>query len=117
MLIVDDEPTIRMLIHDALGEQGYSCAEAPDGPAALKILESTQSVELLITDVGLTGGLNGRQVADAARKLRPGLKVLFITGYAENAVLNHGHIERGMEVLIKPFPIQDLNSRVARLLS
>ena len=73
-------------------------------------------MDLLITDVGLPGGLNGRQVADAARALRAGLKVLFITGYAENAVLNHGHIQHGMEVLTKPFAVSDLTARVDRLL-
>jgi CheY-like chemotaxis protein len=116
VLIVDDEPTVRMLITDALGELGYHCVEAGDGPAGLKILQSKDRIDLLITDVGLPGGLNGRQVADAARALRPDINVLFITGYAENAVLNHGHIERGMEVLTKPFAVSDLVSRVDRLL-
>ena len=116
ILVVDDEPTVRMLILDALGELGYACAEAADGPAALAVLQTNAPIDLLITDVGLPGGLNGRQVADAARSLRPGLKTLFITGYAENAVLNHGHIERGMEVLTKPFAIRDLTERVERLL-
>ena len=116
VLVVDDEPTIRMLIVDALGELGYSCAEAADGPSGLKILQSGARFDLLITDVGLPGGLNGRQVADAARALRPDLKVLFITGYAENAVLNHGHIQHGMEVLTKPFAVADLAGRVDRML-
>jgi CheY-like chemotaxis protein len=116
ILVVDDEPTIRMLIVDTLGELGYACAEAQDGPAGLKILQSGARIDLLITDVGLPGGLNGRQVADAARVLRPDLKVLFITGYAENAVLNHGHIQHGMEVLTKPFAVADLAGRVDRLL-
>ena len=116
VLVVDDEPTVRMLIHDALVDRGYATIEAADGAAGLCVLESRARVDLLITDVGLPGGLNGRQVADAARRLRPELKVLFITGYAENAVLNHGHIERGMELLTKPFAIDDLTSRVARLL-
>ena len=116
VLVVDDEPTIRMLIIDALSELGYACAEAADGPAGLKILQSGARIDLLITDVGLPGGLNGRQVADAARALRPGLKVLFITGYAENAVLNHGHIEPGMEVLTKPFAVAELAGRVDRML-
>ncbi|MBN8813101.1 MULTISPECIES: ATP-binding protein [unclassified Sphingomonas] len=116
VLVVDDEPTVRMLIVDALGELGYSCLEAADGPAGLKLLESAERIDLLITDVGLPGGLNGRQVADAARAGRPGLKVLFITGYAENAVLNHGHIEHGMEVLTKPFAVDDLTARVERIM-
>ncbi len=117
VLVVDDEPTVRMLVVDALAEQGHACLEAPDGAAGLRILQSNARVDLLITDVGLPGGLNGRQVADAARALRPDLKVLFITGYAENAVLNHGHIEHGMEVLTKPFAIGDLSLRVDRMLA
>ncbi|NYT40225.1 PAS domain-containing protein [Sphingomonas sp. R-74633] len=116
VLVVDDEPTVRMLIVDALGELGYSCLEAADGPSGLRILEGAGRIDLLITDVGLPGGLNGRQVADAARALRPDLKVLFVTGYAENAVLNHGHIEHGMEVLTKPFAVDDLNTRVERIM-
>jgi CheY-like chemotaxis protein len=116
VLVVDDEPTVRMLVTDALGDLGYRCVEAADGPAALKLLEVVGPIDLLITDVGLPGGLNGRQVADAVRAGRPAVKVLFITGYAENAALNHGHIERGMEVLTKPFAVDELSVRVERLL-
>jgi PAS domain S-box-containing protein len=116
VLVVDDEPTVRMLVVDALAELGYACLEAPDGAAGLRILQTNDTIDLLITDVGLPGGLNGRQVADGARALRPELKVLFITGYAENAVLNHGHIEHGMEVLTKPFAVGDLAARVDRML-
>jgi PAS domain S-box-containing protein len=116
VLVVDDEPTVRMLVVDALSELGYACLEAPDGAAGLRILQGDRRIDLLITDVGLPGGLNGRQVADGARALRPELKVLFITGYAENAVLNHGHIEHGMEVLTKPFAIADLTGRIDRML-
>jgi len=116
VLVIDDEPTIRMLIVDALGELGYVCLEAADGASGLRMLERTEGIDLLITDVGLPGGLNGRQVADGARAIRPELKVLFITGYAENAVLNHGHVERGMEVLTKPFAVDDLTQRVDRML-
>ena len=116
VLVIDDEPTVRMLITDALGDVGYTCVEAADGAAGLKILQSNEKIDLLITDVGLPGGLNGRQVADAARALRSDLKVLFITGYAENAALNHGHIERGMEVLTKPFAVDELAARVERIL-
>lgn len=116
VLVIDDEPSVRMLVVDALGDQGFHCLEAGDGPSGLRILESKARIDLLVTDVGLPGGLNGRQVADAARALRPGLKILFVTGYAENAVLNHGHIEPGMEVLTKPFAVDDLRRRVATLI-
>ncbi|PZQ64807.1 MAG: hybrid sensor histidine kinase/response regulator [Phenylobacterium zucineum] len=116
VLVIDDEPTVRMLIVDALGELGFDCLEAEDGAAGLRILQSAEAVDLLITDVGLPAGLNGRQVADAARTQRPDLRVLFITGYAENAVLNHGHVPHGMEVLTKPFSVEDLSQRVDRML-
>jgi signal transduction histidine kinase/ActR/RegA family two-component response regulator len=116
VLIVDDEPTIRMLVTDSLGDLGYACKEAADGASGLKILQSPERIDLLITDIGLPGGLNGRQLADAARVTRPDLKVLFITGYAENAVFNHGHVERGMEVMTKPFAVEQLASRVERML-
>jgi signal transduction histidine kinase/CheY-like chemotaxis protein len=116
VLVIDDEPSVRMLMVDALTDLGYACLEAGDGPSGLKVLESRTRVDLLVTDVGLPGGLNGRQVADTTRALRPDLRILFVTGYAENAVLNHGHIEHGMEVLTKPFAVDELRRRVALLL-
>jgi CheY-like chemotaxis protein len=79
-------------------------------------LRSATPIDLLITDVGLPSGLNGRQVADAARALRPGLKVLFITGYAENAAIGNGHLEPGMQVLTKPFTIYVLTNRIEQLI-
>jgi CheY-like chemotaxis protein len=117
VLVVDDEPTVRMLVAEVLEDLGYTAIEAADGAAGLKVLRSGARVDLLITDVGLPGGLNGRQVADAARAARPGLKVLFITGYAENAVLNHGHLEPGMHVLTKPFAVEALASRIKDLIA
>jgi CheY-like chemotaxis protein len=77
--------------------------EAQDGPTAMKILNSRHDIALLVTDLGLRNGMNGRQLAYAARQKRPDLNVLFVTGYAENAVLNHGHLERGMQVMTRPF--------------
>ena len=112
MLVIDDEPILRMLVIDVLQENGYRAIEAVDGPSGLKMLQSDARIDLLITDVGLPGGMNGRQVADAARKTRPDLKVLFITGYAENAVIGNGHLEPGMEVLTKPFPMATLGQRI-----
>jgi PAS domain S-box-containing protein len=116
VLVIDDEPLVRMLVSDVLREQGYIAIEAEDGPAGLKILRSAVRIDLLITDIGLPGGMDGGQVAEAARKLRPEVKVLFITGFAEKAVLSHGHIEAGMSVLTKPFALEALASRVKGLL-
>jgi PAS domain S-box-containing protein len=112
VLVVDDEPTIRMLVGEVLADGGYTAIEASDGPAALKILQSSVRIDLLITDVGLPGGLNGRQVADAAREARPGLHVIFITGYAENAALGGGYLERGMSLITKPFEIDTLARKI-----
>ena len=117
VLVVDDEPTVRMLVAEVLEDLGYTALEAEDGPAGLKVLRSNARIDLLVTDVGLPGGMNGRQVADAARALRPGLKVLFITGYAENAVLSHGHLDAGMHILTKPFAMDALAGRIRDLIA
>ena len=82
----------------------------------MRVLASGARIDLLVTDVGLPGGMNGRQVADAARSLRPELRVLFITGYAENAVLSHGHLDPGMHVMTKPFAMEALASRLRELI-
>ena len=116
VLVVDDEPAVRVLVSDVLSDLGYVAVEAADGAAGLRVLQSDIRIDLLVTDVGLPGGMNGRQVADAARDLRPGLKVLFITGYAENAVVGNGHLEPGMAVLTKPFAMDDLASRIRTLI-
>ena len=112
VLVVDDEATVRMLVTEVLEELGYAAIEAADGNAGLKVLRSDVPLDLLITDVGLPGGMNGRQVADAGRELRPELPVLFITGYAENAAVGNGHLEPGMQVLTKPFALHVLTARV-----
>lgn len=116
VLVIDDEPTVRMLIVDVLEEAGYSAIEAEDGPSGLKVIQSTPQIALLITDVGLPGGMNGRQVADAARQLQPELKVLFITGYAENAAISGGHLEPGMSVVTKPFVMADLAQKITEMI-
>jgi signal transduction histidine kinase/CheY-like chemotaxis protein len=116
VLVVDDEAELRMLIVEVLHDAGYATVDVADGPAALAILQSGARIDLLLSDVGLPGGLNGRQVADAARTLRPGLKVLFITGYAENAVVGSGHREHWMQLLIKPFTMRSLVERVQDML-
>jgi CheY-like chemotaxis protein len=101
---------------DLLQDAGYRILEAADGPSGLKILQSEKRIDLLITDVGLPGGMNGRQVADAARVARPNLKVLFITGYAENAVIGNGHLEHGMQVITKPFVMEALANKVREMI-
>ena len=115
ILVVDDEPTIRMLVMEVLDERGYAVIEAKDGPTGLAALQSNARIDLLITDVGLPGGMNGRQLADAARATRPGLKILFITGYAENAILSSGQLAPGMQVLTKPFDVEALAGRVTEM--
>lgn len=116
VLVVDDETTVRQLVVEVLTDNGYTAMEASDGPSALRVLESEARIDLLITDVGLPGGMNGRQVADAARVSRPDLKVLFITGYAENAVMGNGHLEPGMAVVTKPFVIASLGAKIRGLI-
>ncbi|GJE28506.1 PAS domain-containing protein [Methylobacterium organophilum] len=116
VLVIDDEPTVRMLVTEVLEDLGYTAIEAADGPSGLKVLQSDLRIDLLITDVGLPGGMNGRQVADAARVTRPELKVLFITGYAENAAVGNGHLEPGMQVMTKPFVMEALAARIREMI-
>ena len=114
VLVVEDEALVRLLIVDVLAELGYKALEAADGPSGLRILQSPQRIDLLITDIGLPG-LNGRQVADAARLQRPELKILFMTGYAENAAINNGILSPGMQMITKPFAMDALTRRIRDL--
>jgi PAS domain S-box-containing protein len=117
VLVVDDEPSIRMLAVDVLAELGYTAMQAQDGKSALSILRSDARIDLLVTDVGLPGGMNGRQLADAGIALRPGLRVLFVTGYAENAVVRGGHLKPGMHVMTKPFTLEALAARISDIIA
>jgi signal transduction histidine kinase/CheY-like chemotaxis protein len=117
VMVVDDEPTIRMLVTEVLAEQGYIVVEAGDGAGALRLLGSGVKPDLLVTDVGLPGQMNGRQVADAALALIPELKVLFITGYAENAVIGNGQLAPHMALVTKPFSMDTLAAKVSLLLA
>jgi PAS domain S-box-containing protein len=116
VIVVDDEPTVRMLVGEVLSDLGYHAIEAEDAASGLKALKNHRRIDLLVTDVGLPGGMNGRQLADAARDARPDLKVLFITGFAENAVLSHGHLAPGMHVMTKPFAMDALATRIRELI-
>ncbi len=116
ILIVEDETAIRDLVVEILSDAGYRVLQAPTGPAGVKLLRSDERIDLLVTDVGLPGGLNGRQVADAGRAVRPTLKILFVTGYAANAAVGAGHLVEGMEVLTKPFSIADFEKRIRSMI-
>ena len=111
VLIIEDEPVVRGLIVEVVADLGFVALEAGDGPSGLEVLRSRQRIDLLITDVGLPG-LNGRQVADAARLLRPGLRVIFMTGYAENASSAQGFLEPGMALITKPFAMDELAAKI-----
>ncbi|KAA2213069.1 PAS domain S-box protein [Pseudoroseomonas oryzae] len=117
VLVVDDEATIRLLVTEALAQCGYNVLEAEDAASGLALLDTAQRLDLLVTDIGLPGGTNGRQLADMARLRRPGLPVLFITGYAENAVIGQAPLEPGLQLMTKPFSIAALAERVAAMLS
>lgn len=116
VLVVEDDPAVRLMVIEALRELGYSTIEAADDKAAMPVLESARQIDLLVTDVGLPG-LNGRQIADFARLQRKNLRVLFITGYAEDAAMRDGFLEPGMEILAKPFSIDALTSRLKRMVA
>ena len=117
VLVVEDEPDVRMIILEVLSDLGYMVLEAADGRSGLLILESGVRIDLLVSDVGLPGGMNGRQLADAARQRRPGLSVLFVTGYDEGAVVGNGRMAEGMQVMTKPFTVSALAIRVQEMIS
>jgi CheY-like chemotaxis protein len=116
VLVVEDEPVVRDLIVEILQELGYQPLQATDGLSGLKVLQSKRRIDLLVTVVGLPGGINGRQLADQARERRPDLKVLFITGYAENAALAAGFLEPGMEMVTKPFAAEAFGAKVRAMI-
>ncbi len=115
VLIVEDEDTVRMVTVEVLTELGYTTHEARDGPSALKLVDSGLHLDLLVTDVGLPG-MNGRQLAEMVRARRPGLKVLFVTGYAKPAVVRGEFLDAGMDMLTKPYTIEALACKIEDML-
>ncbi len=115
ILVVDDEPAVRQFSADALGELGYRVLEASNAVAALKMLEGHPEIALLFTDIVMPD-TNGRQLADQARGARPGLKVLYTTGYTRNAVVHNGVVDEGVELIGKPFTIEQLAAKVRDML-
>ena len=114
VLVVEDDPAVRLLVLDVLGMLGYCALEAAEANAAVKLLQSDERIDLLVSDVGLPG-MNGRQLADIAREHRPELPVLFMTGYAEQAI-SSGFLDAGMDMISKPFTIDQLAARVRKIL-
>src|SRR4051794_15020196 len=114
VLVVEDEPVVRGVISEMLHDQGYRVLEATDGPSGLRMLRLNRRIDLLITDVGLPG-MNGRQLADQARETLPELKILFITGYAKNVAIAQGFLQPGMEMMTKPFDVDNLSQRVRKM--
>ena len=116
VLLVEDEPHVRMVVADVLTDRGYGVLEAGDGHSGLRILESTSRVDLLVTDIGLPGGMNGRQLAEAAQQGHPSLKVLFITGYANGVAVSNLQ-DQSMQVITKPFAMEALVTKVQTILA
>jgi PAS domain S-box-containing protein len=116
VLVVEDDPDVRDYTVEMVSELGYSVLTAPDGVTALRLLDSNRHVALLFTDVGLPGGMNGRQLAEQAQRRRPRLKVLYTTGYARNAIVHQGRLDPGVEVIFKPFTYSDLAAKIRQVL-
>jgi len=116
VLVIDDEVALLTIIADVLEEGGYKVLTVPDGPAGLDIVRSGQPIDLLITDIRLPKGMNGREVAQAARMTRPELKILFMTGYAGSALDGASPLTAGTEMMTKPFDLMRLPDRVRRLI-
>jgi CheY-like chemotaxis protein len=116
ILVVDDEEDVRSYSAGVLRELGYKVLEAAGGEAAREVLQNEDQIALLFTDVGLPGGMNGRQLADEARTLRPGLKVLLTSGYAADALVRGGRLESGLQLLSKPFTYSGLAAKVRDIL-
>jgi signal transduction histidine kinase len=116
ILVVEDEDDVRNFTRDTLRELGYDVREAANGPAALEALERNPRLRLLFTDIGLPGGLNGRQLADEVRRRWPGIRVLLTTGYTRDAMVRQGRLDPGVELLIKPFTEADLARKIREVL-
>jgi len=116
ILVLEDDDDVRITSVESLREIGYRVIEAHDGPSALRLLERQMRVDLLFSDVVLPGGLTGAQVAAQARAMRPGLRVLFTTGYARNAIIHQGRLDKGVHLITKPFSLNDLAAKVRDVL-
>jgi CheY-like chemotaxis protein len=116
ILVVEDDDALRGYAKEILSELGYRVLEARAGPDALDLLDKVQDIDLLFTDIVMPGGVDGRKLADEALRRRPGLKVLYTTGYTRNAIVHHGRLDPGVQLLVKPFTFHELSEKVRALL-
>ncbi|HYE45656.1 MAG TPA: response regulator, partial [Caulobacter sp.] len=116
ILVIEDDDDVRAYSVEVLRELGYRVIEAHDGPSGLRLLERQARVDLLFSDVVLPGGMTGADIARRARELRPQLKVLFTTGYARNAIIHHGRLDKGVRLITKPFGSAELAAKVRDVL-
>jgi CheY-like chemotaxis protein len=116
ILVVEDDDALRAYTTEILNELGYRVLQAAGGAAALEIITQEPDIDLLFTDIVMPGGMNGRQLADEARRQRPKLKVLFTTGYTRNAIVHHGQLDPGVQLIGKPFSFTELSARVRAIL-
>ena len=116
VLVVEDEPMVREFSVSALEDAGFKVLSAEDGPSGLALLDAHPEVALLFTDVVLTGRMNGRRAADEALRRRPQLKVLFTTGYTRNAIIHHGRLDEGVDLITKPFTAESLAAKARQIL-
>jgi signal transduction histidine kinase/CheY-like chemotaxis protein len=117
ILVVEDDDAVRDHTAEILGELGYRVLQAPDAETALRLIDQQTAIALLFTDVGLPGVLNGRSLAEEARRRRPGLKVLFTTGYSRNAIDHNGVLDQGVNLVVKPFTFDALAAKIASVLA
>jgi PAS domain S-box-containing protein len=117
ILVVEDDDDVRQHSTQLLTEMGYRVFEAPNGQAALEILARQEDIKLVFTDIGLPGGMNGRQLADEAQRRWPQLRVLFTTGYARNAIVHDGRLDPGLSLITKPFTYEGLSAKIAEMLT
>jgi signal transduction histidine kinase len=116
ILVIEDDDTLRNYTVEVLTDFGYRVLDAPNGSVALEILQREYDIDLLFTDVVIPGGMNGRQVADEAKKRRPELKVLFTTGYTRNAIVHHGRLDAGVDLIGKPYSPAELAAKIRAVL-
>ena len=116
ILVVEDDELVRSNLINQLISLGYRVTDASNGPQALELIRRHPNIDLLFTDIVMPGGLNGRQLADAAKQIRPDLKVLFTSGYTENAIVHHGRLDKGVHLLSKPYRRQEVAEKVRKVL-